>query len=303
MPSTFLQQHDLPMSFVNTVEQYYLPLANKLTVLRKQKIGKHDSSPLFVGINGCQGSGKSTLVAWLAAHLEEQKLSVVVLSLDDFYLSQVERDKLAAKIHPLLTTRGVPGTHDTVLLKQVLQRLKTINNPANSTLDLKLPRFDKAQDNPLPKAKWPTVSSKIDIVLFEGWCWGVMAQEQQGLNVAVNSFERNHDPEFIWRNYVNQRLAEHYQPLYSVMDFWLMLKAPSFDVVYQWRLQQEQKLARVTKQGAKGVMNENEISEFIQYFQRLTEHSLKELPSKVNVLFELNERREIVTSSGLYQFD
>ena len=38
-----------------------------------------------------------------------------MLSLDDLYLPKAERLRLARDVHPLLATRGVPGTHDVAL--------------------------------------------------------------------------------------------------------------------------------------------------------------------------------------------
>src|SRR5688500_15694753 len=63
-------------------------------------------------IAGLQGSGKSTLAAQVAALACERGLRVAVLSVDDFYLGRRERLALARRVHPLLATRGPPGTHD-----------------------------------------------------------------------------------------------------------------------------------------------------------------------------------------------
>ena len=74
-----------------------------------------------MGLSGCQGSGKSTLVKAIAHVLEDvHHVNAVVLSLDDFYLTKAERELLARTVHPLFATRGVPGTHDLDLLRQTL---------------------------------------------------------------------------------------------------------------------------------------------------------------------------------------
>ena len=302
MLSKFIQQNNLSESFFTTANQYYLPLANKLALKCQQKMDVKDCSPYFVGVNGCQGSGKSTLVEFLALYLKDQfNLSVVVLSLDDFYLNQDKRQQLAADIHPLFKYRGVPATHDTKLLKKVLLQLKDVNSVGHVNEIIRLPRFDKAQDNPLAKQYWPNVTSKVDIVLLEGWCWGVPAQIQQDLHLAINDLETEQDPLVIWREYANEALQNDYQPLYPLMDLWLMLKAPSFNVVYQWRLEQEQKLAQATIASNKvnKVMDTQALNKFIQLFQRLTEHGLKELPDKVDILFELDQSRKIIASRGI----
>ena len=70
---------------------------------------------LVVGLTGSQGSGKSTLAARLPPLLAARNLRAAVLSLDDLYLPKAERQRLAREVHPLLATRGVPGTHEVAL--------------------------------------------------------------------------------------------------------------------------------------------------------------------------------------------
>ena len=79
--------------------------------------------PVVIGLCGAQGSGKSTTAGRLAATLTARGCATAVLSIDDFYLTRAEREVLAASIHPLLATRGVPGTHDTKLLMRSLLSL------------------------------------------------------------------------------------------------------------------------------------------------------------------------------------
>ncbi|PHR84922.1 MAG: kinase [Colwellia sp.] len=295
----FIQKHSLTKCFFDTANDFYIPLANKLAKDYQQQVKCQNKSTFFVGINGCQGSGKSTLAEFLADYLNQKfGLSVVVLSLDDFYFGESQRQQLAQQYHPLFKTRGVPGTHDVKLLKSVLAQLKN-SKRANEVICL--PQFDKAHDNPLPMQDWITVTSGVDIVLFEGWCWGIPAENSDSLSLPINALEAQYDQQGIWRKQVNDSLEHDYQPLYALMDTWLMLKAPSFDVVFQWRLEQEQKLAKanINKDRANGVMTTAEINKFIQFFQRLTIHGLNVLPAKVDILFELGHNREIVASRGL----
>ena len=83
-----------------------------------------------------------------------------------------------------------------------------------------------------------------------------------------------------------------------MVDRLVMLAAPSFDSVFDWRLEQEQKLAESIRMMEKGVlgaktMNEKEISHFIGHFQRITEHCLLEMPARADHLFRLNNDRSI----------
>lgn len=285
---TFISNHRLPSSFKTIVNEYFIPLANE--------IKEHHNGaklPYFVGVNGCQGSGKSTLSEFLKTYIEaEYHLSVEVMSLDDFYYSQAEREILARDIHPLFKTRGVPATHNTQLAKNALKGLK------DNTLPVTIPRFNKATDNPYPKEEWTYLSSNVDIVIFEGWCWGVEPQNTDALTLAVNALEEQQDTQGLWRNYVNSQLSLHYQPLYKLMDMWVMFKAPSFDDVYAWRLEQEEKLSASIQNKhdgkSSGVMSPAAILAFIQHYQRLTEHCLRTLPAKCDHVFELDSKRNIV---------
>lgn len=293
----FIQKHSLSKRFYDTANYFYIPLAKKFAKDYQQQ--HQDDSTFFIGINGCQGSGKSTLAEFLAEYLTKQfGLSVVVLSLDDFYLSKKQRKQLSKQYHSLFNTRGVPGTHDVKLLQSVLTQLKKSKRSNN---DILLPQFDKAQDNPVPMKSWITVAHGVDIVLFEGWCWGVPAEEPDDLILAINDLELQFDQQGVWRKQVNHSLLHDYLPLYSFMNTWLMLKAPSFDVVFQWRLEQEQKLAKANTNNTgstNSVMTTAEVNDFIQFFQRLTIHGLKALPEKVDILFELGHNREIIASRG-----
>jgi D-glycerate 3-kinase len=284
MFSNFITKHKLHKGFSDTAEQYYVPLAEQL---KKHHDGAQKA--FYVGINGSQGSGKSTLAEFIKDYLQDKYgLNVVVLSLDDFYLSKSQRLAMSVKVHPLFETRGVPGTHNVKQLKQVLTELAEPNN------SVVIPRFDKSTDNPFPKNEWPVVKTPADIIILEGWCWGVTAQADNKLISPVNELEQSQDELAVWRSFVNRQLKQHYQPLYQFMDYWIMLKAPSFEHVYDWRLEQEQKLSAANSdKQASGLMNAEQIERFIQYYQRLTEHALVSLPENCDLVFTLDPHRMI----------
>jgi D-glycerate 3-kinase len=284
MLTAFIEKHKLNKGFEDTAQNWYTPLAEQIK-MHHISAGK----PIIVAINGCQGSGKSTLTDYLKDYLENiHGLKIANLSLDDFYFSQIERESLAEKIHPLFKTRGVPGTHDIKLAMQIIKQLVADSGT------IKLPRFDKSTDNPFSNDCWPEISTPVDIVIFEGWCVGAQHQITSMLQQPVNTLESEQDQSGVWRQYVNQQLKNVYEPLYSNIDFWIMLKAPSFENVYAWRLEQEQKLAKQSMENAQGIMSEQQIASFIQYYQRLTEHMLNTLPSKSDVVFELDSQRQIL---------
>jgi D-glycerate 3-kinase len=220
----------------------------------------------------------------------------VALSIDDFYLTRAERQLLAASIHPLFATRGVPATHDLQLANSIMDALQ--GPPA----EVLIPRFDKAWDDRASRQQWAPVRSPVDVIIVEGWCMGATAQAEQALSVAANKLEAEHDPKAIWRRHVNQQLNGSYKDFFQRFDAWVMLKAPSFGTVYNWRLEQEQKLAakcagQKYPSDQNMLMDETQILQFTQYYQRLTEHTLENLPDKVHFLFELDKHRNIIDYS------
>ena len=284
MISAFIEQHKLPEEFKLTVKQHYKPLADQLFSNFTQGNGAY-----FVGINGCQGSGKSTLTDFIAEYLRTKyQLNVAVNSLDDFYLTREKRNKLANDIHPLLATRGVPGTHDVNNLKQILTQLKAQES------GFSIPKFNKATDEPFPEEQWTSIKEPVDIILLEGWCWGVEPQSEEQLKLPINELELHHDVSGEWRNYVNQQLKDAYVPLYKTMDFWLALQAPSFDCVYKWRVEQEKKLqARNFGLADSKVMTPEEVLGFTQYFQRLSVQSCNTISQSADEIFYLDYARKI----------
>lgn len=248
---------------------------------------KHRRGPLIVGICGSQGSGKSTVCKTVAARFGNAGLKVATLSLDDLYLPLAARVKLGEQVHPLLRTRGVPGTHDTKL------GLRTLHDLALAQ-EVKLPRFDKARDDRRPDAEWEAMAGPADLVLFEGWCVGARPQGLEALTQPINALEANEDGDGRWRRYVNDALGGEYQGLFARIDLLVLLAAPSFDVVLKWRTQQEHDL-RVQAQGDRsGVMSDAAIARFIQHYERLTKHVLLEMPPRADLVIRLGEDRSVL---------
>ncbi|MDF1589828.1 MAG: kinase [Gammaproteobacteria bacterium] len=283
--TAFLSKHRLPQRYSSLVDQWFMSLATAIYAHQNKA-----TSTVIIGVNGAQGSGKSTLTDLLVFLLKQRfKLNAIGLSIDDFYLTKQQRKQLATEVHPLMITRGVPGSHDIELATSTITKL------VSGQLNVAIPRFDKASDDRYPPEHWDIVSDKVDIVILEGWCVGAQAQSPEQLTEPLNALESQHDPKAIWRQYVNQKLGDDYPALFDLIDIWIMLKAPSFDCVYAWRLEQEQKL-RDTLKDDHATMNDQQIAFFIQHYQRITETILATLPAKVDYLFELNEDRQIIKS-------
>ncbi len=244
-----------------------------------------EPGPLIVGLCGAQGSGKSTLSAELAARIAH----TVVLSLDDLYLTRAARIQLAGEVHPLLRTRGVPGTHDVGLGLRVLDAL-------DRGLDAPLPRFDKASDDRVPREHWRIARGDTQVLLLEGWCVGARPQTDTALSEPVNALERDEDADGRWRRYVNAALAGDYQRLFARLDRLVLLAAPGFSIVRDWRTQQERALRAAAGADATGVMDDAELVRFIAHYERVTRHVLEEMPGRADLTIRLDETRRPVAA-------
>ncbi|MBS0281778.1 MAG: kinase [Proteobacteria bacterium] len=274
----FMTREKLGPRFAETVARVYRPLAVRIESLARTHPG------LIVGFCGSQGSGKSTGVALLKILLEAEGLRTATLSIDDLYLSKEARQKLAEEVHPLLATRGPPGTHDVALGEEVLNAL-----PKSQAVSI--PRFDKARDTRMDPSKWDQFQGPADVILFEGWCVDARPQPPEALAEPVNALERNSDPDGRWRAYVNDALAGPYQHLFGRIGFLVFLAAPSFEVVAGWRKEQEAKL-RARTDGSSHVMSDDEIDRFVQFYERLTRFMLTEMPSRADAVVHLGANRE-----------
>jgi len=278
----YVQKNKLPQQYLNIIQVYILPLA----VWIKQR--KH-AEPLVVGINGAQGSGKSTLTGALAIILNHLGYDVAQLSIDDLYLLQEQRQTLASTVHPLLKTRGVPGTHDVKLGLEIITKL------TQGRGEVSVPKFDKRVDDRAPKQDWQLYTVPVDIVLFEGWCVGTPPQPADALHTPMNELDTGEDQEGVWREFVNASLANTYQQLFQHIDVLVYLQVPSFDSVFLWRQEQEEKLFQ--NQQANGYnqqgMSTDELKRFIAHYERLSRWAMQALPLLADVVITLDELHRI----------
>jgi len=243
-------------------------------------------APWRVGVSGLQGSGKSTLARQLAAAAERRGIRSVVLALDDFYLGRAARRRLARDVHPLLMTRGVPGTHDLALLARTLAALAQ----ADPRRPAVVPRFDKGRDTRLPPSRWRRVAQPPRLVLLEGWCVGVPAQDASALAAPVNALERDEDADGRWRRWVDARLAGAYAALWRRLHRLVLLQAPDYTVVARWRDEQERALRR---RGAPQAMDVAALRRFLMHYERLSRHALRTLPARADVRLVLDADRDV----------
>jgi D-glycerate 3-kinase len=240
----------------------------------------------LVGLSGLQASGKSTLASQLATTAREGGVFIEVLSLDDFYLGRRDRATLARNVHPLLATRGVPGTHDVALILETVRALRA----ASPRRPARIPRFDKGRDTRLPPSRWRNVTSPPRLILLEGWCIGVPPETQRALIRAVNSLELREDPDARWRTLVNTRLAGEYAALWRRLDALIVLLAPSFEIVSRWRDEPERALR---KRGAPRAMSRATLRRFLMHYERLSRHALRILPALADIVVTLDASRRV----------
>jgi D-glycerate 3-kinase len=248
--------------------------------------GRDRAPPRLIGLSGLQGSGKSTLAAQLVAQARIAGIEALALSIDDFYFGRAARLRLARDVHPLLATRGVPGTHDIGLLLRTLAALQA----ASAEAPARVPRFDKGRDTRLPPSLWRRVARAPHLIILEGWCVGVPAQSATALRRPLNRLEREEDRDARWRGWVNMQLARHYAPLWQRLDRLVMLQAPDYAIVTRWRDEQERVLRA---RAAPRAMSPAALRRFLMYYERLSRQALRTLPAIADLRVVLDSKRRV----------
>ena len=246
--------------------------------------------PLIIGLAGGQGSGKTTISSILLLILTKYfKLNVFKISIDDFYKTRKDRKLLSRTKHPLLMTRGVPGTHDIDFILNFFIKIK-----AKNFKTFQVPKFNKAIDDRYSKNLWTKIKLKPDIVIFEGWCVGAKPQTNTQLKKPINSLERVDDKNAMWRLHVNKQLKTKYKSLFIQLDGLLYLRAKNFNMLRNWRLKQERKLWIQTKNKKNlKIMSSGDVINFMQTYQRITQQMFKDAKKSSSVIMNLNSNHQI----------
>ena len=252
--------------------------------------------PYFVGLAGGQGTGKTTISSLIRIILTKYfKLNVFRISIDDFYKTRKERINLSKRVHPMLLTRGVPGTHDVNMMLNFFK-----NSKSKKFKRLKLPTFNKAIDDRFNKKKWYDLKKRPDVIIFEGWCVGAKSEKNNTLKKTINSLEKAKDQKQIWRKYVNKELKSNYKNLYSQLNCLIYLKAKNFSLLQKWRLKQERKLWLRSKGNTNlKIMSKGDVLNFMQTYQRITQNMFRNMPKYASVIFNLNSNHQI--KSAVYK--
>ena len=266
------------------IKSFLIPIS--FWIAKKAKKNK----PCIVGLSGGQGSGKTTISSIISIILRKYfKLNVFIISIDDFYKTRKERFLLSKRIHPFLMTRGVPGTHDINMMLDFFKRVK-----GKKFRSLKLPKFNKVTDDRYNKKSWYSLKTKPDIIIFEGWCVGAKAEKNNTLKKSVNSMERLKDTKLTWRSYVNEQLKTKYKQLYDQLNCLLYIKSSNFTLLKKWRIKQETKLRIKNKKSNKfKIMSDQEVINFMQTYQRVTQSMFKYVPKYASIILNLKSNHQI----------
>jgi len=268
---------------IKSLKKIYIPISFWIENKYKKK-----GETLILGFSGGQGSGKTTVTGILKIILKKFfKRRIHVSSIDDFYKTLEDRNKISNKIHPLLKTRGVPGTHDINLVKNFFNIIRK-----KKFKKIKLPKFEKAMDNRLEKKYWFNIKQKPEIVILEGWCVGARPQSNSLIKRPINILEKYEDKDLKWRKYVNEKLKKEYKKLFLMIDHLIFMKIPNFKVVFKWRLLQEKKLKKKSYSNKK-IMSYNEIKRFIMFYERITLQMMKDLSKSASVVMLLKKNHGI----------
>ncbi len=233
----------------------------------------------LIGIGGGQGSGKSTLCRLIASAFKHVGEKVAVLGIDDFYLPTNERLRLASEVHPLMATRGPPGTHD---VDKLLKNIDMLIDGGS----VRVPVFDKAKDDRVGNRR---IDGPITRVIVEGWCVGASPMPGAPEDVPINDLERDQDLKGDWRRHINNALETAYGDLVNRFDQLAYLKVPNMAAVRRWRLAQEQSLPAASRKSI------GEINQFVAHYERLTLWMIEDVPTRADLVVHLGEGHEVTS--------
>ena len=120
---------------------------------------------------------------------------------------------------------------------------------------------------------------------------GASPQKNEELSIPINILETEKDKNNIWRKKVNYELKTSYKKIFNLVDEFIYLKVPSFKHVLKWRLLQEKKLKMKSK--GKKIMTDEQIKNFIMYYERITKHMLKNFSPKARVVIKIDDKHRL----------
>ncbi len=224
------------------VTAFYLPV---LDWCKKQI---RSDRTVLIGVNGPQGSGKTTLCETMVIVSEVVGFRASTLSIDDFYLNHKDQLALARNSmeNPYLQQRGYPGTHDVELGKRILQALAGFKTGGR----LQCPQYDKSafsgRGDRFSESHWKTIDGPLDLFFLEGWMLG---------------YESNRSCSDPHLKVINSFL-EIYASWNLLLESWIQLLPQKINDVVQWRVDSEQK----RRQQGQATFSDEEVTSYIKKF-------------------------------------
>ena len=232
----------------------------------------------IIGISALPGTGKTTLGKWLEAISLKLKFKVAVISIDDFYLPYGEM-KLALKNNPWNVSRGFPGSHSVLLMRETLLNWKLDGQ-------LKVPVFDKSLRNGLgDRSHWRT--DHPDLLIIEGWFLGVKPLPNDfNDNTLITPSLTSHESSY--RLNIQKHLKE-YLDIWNLIDNIWQLKPIKFEYMNLWKSNQENEM--FIKKGK--ALKDLQLSNFLRMLNvSIPNKSFDEINS--DVLLLINQERKLI---------
>lgn len=213
---------------------------------------------LVLVISGLQGSGKLMLVVQVVVLVEVCGLCVVMFFIDDVYLIWVQCQCLVWQVYLLLLICGLFGIYD-LFLVYVMFDVVVIGGLVI------LFCFDKLVDECELVLVWLCLVGLLDLLVFEGWFFGMLFEIGVVLVVLFNVFECEVDLDGCWWCWCNEVLVRDYLVLWQCCNWLWFLQLLDFLVVLCWCWQQEQNL-QVVQFGCSS-MSCVQLEWFVQYYE------------------------------------
>ena len=252
------------------------PILNKIKSLREK------GQTVIIGLQGGQGTGKSTLSSFLKEELKKEGYRVQAFSIDDFYKTNAERQKLREKYknNPFYQiSRGLPGTHRIDFLLNTLKLIKAGKN-------FEIPVFDKSLHNAQGDVLKKTIKVKErqDFIFFEGWCVGISYTSAQELKKICekNKIGLNKIDPSLKHSKVILDFVKKYEPLWKFIDLMVMMKPSSVELHKKWRFQAEKELKKKKGKG----MDEKGVNHFVDIFLPFTYLCYEKMKADLTILID-----------------
>ena len=250
-----------------------------LPLLSQAYIFKHKfSDRKIIGISALPGTGKTTLGKWLEAISLKLNFKVCVISIDDFYLPYGEM-KLAIKNNPWNVSRGFPGSHSVLLMRETLLNWKDDGH-------LKVPVFDKSLRNGLgDRSHWRT--DHPDLLILEGWFLGVkpLPNDFDDYTLITPSLTSH---ESSYRLNIQKNLKE-YLEIWNLIDNIWQLKPLKFEYMNLWKSNQENEM--FIKKGK--ALKDLQLSNFLRMLNvSIPNKSFEQI--NADVLLLINQERKLI---------